>query len=1003
MPFVSPPRALAATACLLGVVAVLAGPSAGSNAKSPRATAPRLIAHDTTGVTVGNRSVFEARRGTSHLRSSALAGPRIYMDTFNDPSVANASSDIGLTQFVVAKNGRFDVYSRTSGIPLLADVTNTGFWSELDGPDAAGLCADHPQGEPSVAYDRAADRWVVSEAAYQAVGSGPYVQCVAVSTSPDATGTWNRYVFQVSTSLYPDRPTLAVWADGYYLSFNQQNASGTWTGAGALALERSKMLAGTTAQSRYFDLENVTPGLGGMLPATISGTNAPTSGAPELYLQAHDDPLDINDRLEVWGFHVDWTAPVTGSTFQPVVNLPLNGGGFSIDTNVADLAQSGSTQMLDPLAQAQAGAQDALPQLGGRLQWGRSSGGDETLTATLTAKGASPAMPVWFKLSDIGGAGWNIVNKAGFAPDTTSRFLPSAAFDNSGEVGLSYVKTDSTIHPTTAYTNASDGAFGETTINAGGAPFTTSTGIYGGSTTLSLDPIDLCTFWFSGPSPGSTGASVSDFFSFPSCVASSTQAPLLTADPTWTTPLVREGLTITGNLATFSGATSTSDQWRRCDTRGLNCVDLAGETSSTHLMTAADASGDHTLRFEELGTNANGTSRAVTTATTLVQSIPPVNLSLPVLSGTAQSGQVLSTTAGSWQSSSPLSYTYRWRRCASGVCANIGGATSATYTLTDSDLGSTVDVVVSATNTGGGTDANAAATAAVAAASASVPPSGGTSGGGTSTPPPSSGGGGGGAGAPDLTVTGTASNAKPAVGDSVLYVVTVADKNRKAASGLFLTLTLSSGLKYVSSAVVRGNGCAVQSPSQVKCNLDWLSGDVPQTDVRIIAQVTGAGTQTLTASALAAQGELNAADNGVTFTLNSSNGATAATQGVPSGLNGDASSPTSTKTKTTKVVDHKKPTARAVKSTGRRGRIAAVRFKIYDDRGFAKAIATIKHKGKKVATRRTGFGPVAFGSTYYVGWKVPKKAAKGVYSFCVVAIDRAGNKSRSSCGRLTVK
>ena len=301
MPFASPSRALVATACLLGVVAVVAGPSAGSNAKSPRATAPRLIAHDTTGVTLARRSVAESHR-------TALSGPRIYMDTFNAPSVVNASSDIGLAQFLEATNGRFDVYSRTSSIPLLADVTNTSFWSGLDGSDAAGLCATNPQGEPSVAYDRAADRWVISEAAYVS-GSGPYVQCVAVSTSPDATGTWNRYVFQVSTSLYPERPTLGVWADGYYLSFNQQTANGSWAGAGALALERSKMLTGAPAQSRYFDLEDVTPGLGGMLPATISGTNAPTGGAPELYLQAHDDPLNIHDRLEVWNFHVDWAAP----------------------------------------------------------------------------------------------------------------------------------------------------------------------------------------------------------------------------------------------------------------------------------------------------------------------------------------------------------------------------------------------------------------------------------------------------------------------------------------------------------------------------------------------------------------------------------------------------------------------------------------------------------------------------------------------------------------------
>ena len=137
----------------------------------------------------------------------------------------------------------------------------------------------------------------------------------------------------------------------------------------------------------------------------------------------------------------------------------------------------------------------------------------------------------------------------------------------------------------------------------------------------------------------------------------------------------------------FAGATSTAYQWRRCDTRGLNCVDLPGETASTHLMTAADANGFHTLRFEEIGTNANGSAVAVSTATTLVQSIPPVNVTLPVISGTAQENQALSTTNGTWTSSSPLAYTYRWRRCVSGTCTNIAGANGSTYTLTSSDVG----------------------------------------------------------------------------------------------------------------------------------------------------------------------------------------------------------------------------------------------------------------------------------------------------------------------------
>jgi hypothetical protein len=101
--------------------------------------------------------------------------------------------------------------------------------------------------------------------------------------------------------------------------------------------------------------------------------------------------------------------------------------------------------------------------------------------------------------------------------------------------------------------------------------------------------------------------------------------------------------------------------------------------------------------------------------------------------------------------------------------------------------------------------------------------------------------------------------------------------------------------------------------------------------------------------------------------------------------------------------DKKAPTSRAVVSTGKRGRSAQLRFKIYDDRGVAKALIKVKRNGRVVGTPSTGFGPVESGSTYFLNWKVPPKAAKGTYSFCVTAVDRAGNGSAQSCAPLALK
>ena len=1038
--------------CLLVAIGVLAGASAGSSPRGPRATAPKLLVHDVSGF------------GGKKKHAAARPGPqafKVYNDTVasdSDSTVLNTSGDIGISQYVWALNGTYGIFSRV-GSSSLASVSSANFWSGLSGPDAAGLCSTNPQGESSVAYDQLADRWVIAEAAYAGGASpvAPFVECVAVSTSADATGTWNRYVFQVSSTLFPNLPTLGVWSDGYYLSFNQHTASGTWAGAGALALERAKMLTGAAAQSRYFDLEGVTPGLGGMLPANINGPIAPLANAPELYLQAHDDPLNHSDRLELWDLHVDWTPGSTTSTFTPAVSILTNPGGlgFNVDTEFSCpesptlywstcMAQGGLGGPLEPLAQAYsdkpldpnlvgADAYDALPQLGGRLQWNRTPGGTESLAAVETVNdGNSVADPAWFKLTNIGGAGWNIgAGAKGIynAADGNSRFLPSVALDNNGNVGLAYALTGVDGGPlpgggTTpsydsalGYTEATSGSYNQDHVLANGTPYTLGD-TWGRDTTLSLDPIDGCTFWFFGPYQDSSLVDDGwiDHFSFPSdCTASATQPPLLTGDPSWSQPIVREGYIITGNHATFTGATSYTYQWRLCDSRGLNCVDITGANGTMalptdpefHTITAAEAIGDRTLRYQETATNAsNVSSTSVSLPTAIVQSIPPQNVTRPVISGTAQAGQTLSTTDGAWTSSSPKSYTYRWRRCAGSVCTDIPGATSSTYALTAADVGSPVDVVVTAVNTGGGTDAIADATVTVVAAPPSSGGSGG-SGGGSSGGGSSGGGssgGSGGAGSPDLAVIGTTSSVTPNVGDNVTFFLTVTDKNLKPAQGLYVNITLPAGLQFVSSSADRGSACTAVSTSALKCFLDWLSSGVPAGHLQVVTKVTVDGAQTLTATATSQQGVSSAADSTVSLTVNQAGSTTtttttttsSSTAGIPTGLNGSG---TTAKAKS----DKKAPTSTAIASTGKRGATVKLRFRIYDDLGVAKALATIKRNGKSFATEKTGFGPVAFGTTYFLGWHVPALAPKGTYRFCVVAVDRAGNHSRSSCAALKLK
>ena len=94
---------------------------------------------------------------------------------------------------------------------------------------------------------------------------------------------------------------------------------------------------------------------------------------------------------------------------------------------------------------------------------------------------------------------------------------------------------------------------------------------------------------------------------------------------------------------------------------------------------------------------------------------PPTNTSPPAINGPTMVGKTLKTSAGSWTGSSPMSFTYQWRRCdtSGSGCVAITGATASRYLLTSADAGRTVRVTVTATNSVGSSSATSAATSVI--------------------------------------------------------------------------------------------------------------------------------------------------------------------------------------------------------------------------------------------------------------------------------------------------
>jgi hypothetical protein len=102
---------------------------------------------------------------------------------------------------------------------------------------------------------------------------------------------------------------------------------------------------------------------------------------------------------------------------------------------------------------------------------------------------------------------------------------------------------------------------------------------------------------------------------------------------------------------------------------------------------------------------------------------PPTNATAPTISGIARAGQALHAGPGTWNGTPPISYAYQWLRCdATGAgCGDISRAGGTSYTPASSDVGQTIRVTVTASNSIGSSAATSAQTAVVEAASLSDP------------------------------------------------------------------------------------------------------------------------------------------------------------------------------------------------------------------------------------------------------------------------------------------
>ena len=524
----------------------------------------------------------------------------------------DTDGEVGATQYVQMTNGGVQVFNKTTGASVLGPVSTASFWTGF-----GGVCENNGHGDPVVLYDQIAQRWVISQ--FAAATSNITDECIAVSTTPDATGTYNRYGFHLGSNFY-DYPHLGVWPDGYYMSMNVFNAAGTaYLGPQPYAFDRAKMLAGTPVTTFISTAAPLGATFAPFLPADLDGSALPPAGAPNPFVLFPD-----TGNYDMYRFHVDFTTPAN-STFTAVAGSPAAAGFTAACTaGRACVPQIGgvSSDNLDGIAD----------RLMFRLAY-RNINGHESLLGNYTVQSNSVTGVRWFELRSVTSGTPTVFQEGTYQPDTDWRWMGSIAMDTNGNIALGYSASSPTINPQLRYAGRLSGDPIGTLPQAeahlfDGAGHQTGTGNrWGDYSDLTVDPVDDCTFWFTSEYYATTGTfgwkTRIGSFKFPSC----SQAPGFSLSPTPASVSVCAGTPANysvgvGSVSGFSGSVTLALAGNPAPSSGTftpNPV-TAGGSSALAINTTGVASGTYPMTIN--GTAAGASNQSASINMTVFAAVP---------------------------------------------------------------------------------------------------------------------------------------------------------------------------------------------------------------------------------------------------------------------------------------------------------------------------------------------------------------------------------------------
>lgn len=443
---------------------------------------------------------------------------------------------IGTKQFMEYVNTEYQGYAKT---PPYAPVWTASDgssspqpigtpWQNLPKPFCSGT---NIQLDVQIIFDRLASRWVI---AGKTTLEDHYYFCIAVSNTDDLTSpsfAWNAYYFSLDSALgsdasgvyLPDWPKIGTWPDAYYVTMDMEDVlTSQELGVAVCAFDRADLLVpgNTILTPQCFKDQNaarISTGIylaHSLIPADVDGTTPPPVGRDE-FLVSIENPLLVGNPLpttsntvNLWDFHVDWTNPSLSTFTQSTLSVPnytpgcYDSSGPALTNCIPEPAAGGGAQKVDsvgdrfmPRFSYRNFATAAVPYesflISSTVQTGLGMGQDSTQTGIL-----------WYELR---GSGTPAVNQQGLiSPDNNFfRFLPSIAQDHVGNAAVGYSISNTFTDPgiDLSFWNlpGSSAPTEVTILNGAGEqvnPEPQGYGQWGSYSSMTVDPVDDCTFWY---------------------------------------------------------------------------------------------------------------------------------------------------------------------------------------------------------------------------------------------------------------------------------------------------------------------------------------------------------------------------------------------------------------------------------------------------------------------------------------------------------------------------